>query len=190
MPRSGSKRSIAFTRPDARDLHEVVERLVGALVAARELARERQEPLDQLLARRRVALLVVADQQAAVLARAAAGPALPLVCRRLAVVSARTARGQQLSLRARSSGGPAKPAVTPAMTGRRRSTGRAARARPRGAGREPPQQAGHVHLRHPEPLRDLRLGHVLAEPQPQDQPLRTGSALIAASIVTPYSTRS
>src|SRR3712207_8863860 len=29
--------------PDARDLHEVIERLVAALVAPRELAREREE---------------------------------------------------------------------------------------------------------------------------------------------------
>src|SRR3712207_8947158 len=35
-----------------RDLHEVVERLVGALVAARQLAGQREEALGELVARR------------------------------------------------------------------------------------------------------------------------------------------
>ena len=52
------------------DLDEVVERLPAALVAAGELARQRQEALDELLARRDVAVAVVADQQAPVLLRA------------------------------------------------------------------------------------------------------------------------
>src|SRR5918996_1318437 len=62
----------------ACDLHQVVEGLVLALVATRELARQGQEPLDQLLAGRRVARLVVANQETPILTRAAAGrpPAL------------------------------------------------------------------------------------------------------------------
>ena len=52
------------------DLDEVVELLAAALVAPRELARERQEALDERLARRRVAVAVVALEQPPVLARA------------------------------------------------------------------------------------------------------------------------
>ena len=37
--------------PDARHLHEVVERLVAALVAAGELPGEREETLDEIVAR-------------------------------------------------------------------------------------------------------------------------------------------
>ena len=70
MPALGVEAVDRLHEADAGDLHQVVERLVGALVAARELARERQEALDQLLARGRVAALVVAHQQAPVLARA------------------------------------------------------------------------------------------------------------------------
>ena len=70
MPRVGVEAVDRLHEPHRGDLHEVVERLVGALVAARELARERQEALDQLLARGGVAVLVVAQQQAAVLAGA------------------------------------------------------------------------------------------------------------------------
>jgi hypothetical protein len=55
---------------DRGDLHEVVERLVGPLVAACQLARQGQEALDQLLARGGVSLLVVAEQQTSVLAGA------------------------------------------------------------------------------------------------------------------------
>ena len=44
---------------ERRDLHEVVERLAAALVAAGELARERQEALDERVARGRIAALVV-----------------------------------------------------------------------------------------------------------------------------------
>ena len=40
---------------EARDLHEVVERLVGVRVAQRQVAGERQEPLAELLARGEVA---------------------------------------------------------------------------------------------------------------------------------------
>jgi hypothetical protein len=50
--------------PERRDLHQVVERLVGALVAARQLARQRQEALGELLARRRVAGLQPHEQLA------------------------------------------------------------------------------------------------------------------------------
>ena len=52
---------------EAGDLEEVVEGLVGALVAARELARERQEALDEHLAVDRVALVEVACEQGAIL---------------------------------------------------------------------------------------------------------------------------
>ena len=52
-PAGGVEAVDRLHEPDAGDLHEVVEGLVGALVAARELARERQEALDQLLARGR-----------------------------------------------------------------------------------------------------------------------------------------
>ena len=51
------------------DLDQVVELLAAALVAARELARQRQEALDELLARGRIALAVVADEQPPVLLR-------------------------------------------------------------------------------------------------------------------------
>ena len=54
---------------DRRDLEEVVERLARALVAAGELARQRQEALDELLARPGVAG-AVAQEQLAVLAGA------------------------------------------------------------------------------------------------------------------------
>ena len=54
-------------QPERRDLHEVVERLVGAPVAARHPARERQQPLDELLAGGLVAVAVVADQQPPIL---------------------------------------------------------------------------------------------------------------------------
>jgi hypothetical protein len=40
---------------DARDLHQILERLAAAVVAARELARERQEPAQQRLSSLRVA---------------------------------------------------------------------------------------------------------------------------------------
>ncbi len=51
---------------ERRDLDEVVERLVGALVAARELAGEREEPLGELLAGGLVARLEL-DEELAVL---------------------------------------------------------------------------------------------------------------------------
>ena len=53
--------------PERGDLDEVVERLAGAVVAPRELARERQEALGERLAGRLVAVSVIALQQAAVL---------------------------------------------------------------------------------------------------------------------------
>src|SRR5829696_5652398 len=52
---------------ERRDLDEVVELLATALVAARELAGERQEALHELLAGGRIVVAVVADQQAAIL---------------------------------------------------------------------------------------------------------------------------
>ena len=57
--------------PQAGDLEEVVEGLLGALVAARQLARERQEALDEHLAVDRVAPLEVAREQRAILLGAA-----------------------------------------------------------------------------------------------------------------------
>ena len=51
----------------AGDLEEVVEGLVGALVAACELARERQEALDERLAVDRVAVIEVAREERAIL---------------------------------------------------------------------------------------------------------------------------
>ena len=46
------------------DLDQVVERLAAALIAARELARERQEALDELLARELVAGVGAFEQRA------------------------------------------------------------------------------------------------------------------------------
>src|SRR5439155_3305960 len=53
--------------PERRDLEEVLERLLRALVAARELARQRQEALDERLARRGVAVALMAQEELAVL---------------------------------------------------------------------------------------------------------------------------
>ena len=55
----------------ARDLEEVIEGLLGALVAACQLARQRQEALDEHLAIDRVALIEVAREQRAILLGAA-----------------------------------------------------------------------------------------------------------------------
>jgi hypothetical protein len=55
---------------DGGDLHEIVERLSAALVAACELARQRQEPLDERRTRREISITVVPRQQAAVSAEA------------------------------------------------------------------------------------------------------------------------
>ena len=52
---------------EARHLHEVLERLAGTGVAARKLARQRQEPLNDLLARSAVAGAVVALEQPPIL---------------------------------------------------------------------------------------------------------------------------
>ena len=49
--RSTSKRSIAFSKPDARDLDEIVERLTATVEAPREVLGQRQEHLDQFIAR-------------------------------------------------------------------------------------------------------------------------------------------
>ena len=57
-------------QPERRDLDQVVELLAAALVAPCELACERQEALHELLARGRVVLAVVADQQPSILLRA------------------------------------------------------------------------------------------------------------------------
>ena len=66
--RSGSKRSIAFSRPSEATWIEVVERLAAALVAPRELAGEREEAFDERLARRDVTVAVVALEQPPILA--------------------------------------------------------------------------------------------------------------------------
>ena len=55
----------------ARDLEEVIEGLLGALVAACQLARQRQEALDEHLAIDRIALVQVAREQCAILLGAA-----------------------------------------------------------------------------------------------------------------------
>jgi hypothetical protein len=47
----------------ACDLQQVVERLVGVRVAKRKIAGQRQEPLDQLLTRNEIALVVIAHKQ-------------------------------------------------------------------------------------------------------------------------------
>ena len=47
VSRFGSKRSIAFSSPSEATCVEVVDRLAAALVAARELAGQRQEALDE-----------------------------------------------------------------------------------------------------------------------------------------------
>src|SRR5215212_359067 len=52
-----------FDQPEARHLHEVVERLIRIGVAPRKITCERQESLHELLACRAVAHPVVADQQ-------------------------------------------------------------------------------------------------------------------------------
>ena len=54
-------------QPERRDLHEVVERLVRAPVAARHPSRQRQQALHQLLPRRLITVAVVADEQATIL---------------------------------------------------------------------------------------------------------------------------
>ena len=72
VSRAGIEAVDRLEQAERRDLDEVVELLAAALVAPRELARERQEALDELLARGRVALAVVADEQPPVLLRARA----------------------------------------------------------------------------------------------------------------------
>ena len=52
-------------QPEAGDLHEVVERLVGVAVAEREVAGERDVALDQLVAGSDVTVAVVAHEQLA-----------------------------------------------------------------------------------------------------------------------------
>jgi hypothetical protein len=54
------------------DLHEVVDRLLRALVAARELARQRQVALDQLVTQDRVRALGQSGEEEAFLACAVA----------------------------------------------------------------------------------------------------------------------
>ena len=68
--RSGKRGSAIGVEPvnrlhesETRDLQEIVERLVGAAVPARELARKRQESFDELLARLVIFLLLPAPEQ-------------------------------------------------------------------------------------------------------------------------------
>ena len=70
VARSGLEPVDRLEQAQRRDLHEVVERLAAALVAARELAGERQEALYERLASLLVAVAVIAREQPAVLARA------------------------------------------------------------------------------------------------------------------------
>ena len=51
---------------EGRDLHQVVQRLVGAPVTAGHPAREREQPFHEFLARSLIAVPVIADEQAAV----------------------------------------------------------------------------------------------------------------------------
>ena len=64
-PAAGVEAVDRLDQAEARDLEEVVERLVRVRVAQREVAGERQEPLGELLARGEVAVAVVADQELA-----------------------------------------------------------------------------------------------------------------------------
>src|SRR5690349_550557 len=83
MQRRGSGRTVhSLDEAHARHLHQVVERLVGTLVAPSELARERQEALHELVARGQVALVVVALEKPQVLANARAVAAPPWRLRR------------------------------------------------------------------------------------------------------------
>src|SRR5215216_1256846 len=50
------------------DLHQIVERLTSASIAARQLARQWQEPLGERAARRAIAVMVISGQQPAFLA--------------------------------------------------------------------------------------------------------------------------
>ena len=74
---------------EAGDLEEVVEGLLGALVAARELARERQEALDEHLAVDRIALVQVAREERAVLLGAVDGAPGLVLARAAATVTRR-----------------------------------------------------------------------------------------------------
>src|SRR4051794_40617860 len=59
--------------PDARHLDEVVEWLVPALIAPRQLAGKGQEALDELVARLQVSVAVVPGQEPAILTRPGLG---------------------------------------------------------------------------------------------------------------------
>ena len=58
---------------DRGDLDQVVERLLGALIAPRQLAGQRQEALDQLVAGAGLAVAQVADEELAILPSTGAG---------------------------------------------------------------------------------------------------------------------
>jgi hypothetical protein len=79
-PASGLEAVDRLDQAEARDLHEVVQRLVRVRVAKGEVTRERQEALAELLARSEVAVVVVADQKPAFsflcIRSVAGGPAL------------------------------------------------------------------------------------------------------------------
>src|SRR3954452_17436705 len=82
----------------ARDLEEVVERLLGARVAAGELAGERQKALDEHLAIDRVATVEVALEERAIFAGALRAPGRLLVARAPAPRS-RTCHGMHPPMR-------------------------------------------------------------------------------------------
>jgi hypothetical protein len=62
-PATGLEAIDGLDQAEARDLEQVVERLVGVGVAKREVAGQRQEALDELLPRDQIAVVVVADEQ-------------------------------------------------------------------------------------------------------------------------------
>src|SRR5215217_3064702 len=77
-PAVGLEAVDGLDQAEARDLEQVVEGLVGVRVAEREVARQREEALYELLTRGEVSVCVVAHQQQALgLARVLAGTGCP-----------------------------------------------------------------------------------------------------------------
>ena len=85
-PAAGLEAVDRLDQAEARDLKQVVEGLVGVRVAQREIARQREETLHELLARGKVCELVVANQQEALgltwVGAHAWGTALAPLCQR------------------------------------------------------------------------------------------------------------
>ena len=79
-------------QPERGDLDQVVERLAAALVAAGELAGERQEALDELLARELVAGVRALEQRAVGARARRPGLRLGGICSRRAAPTARVVR--------------------------------------------------------------------------------------------------